>query len=45
MHLGVTRILVSDLRAAGLLDVHVLKNDFPDPDTILRVIRGLRSIS
>ena len=45
MHLGVTRILVSDLRAAGLLDVHVLRNDFPDPDTILRVIRGLRSIS
>jgi Protein of unknown function (DUF742) len=45
MHLGVTRILVGDLRAAGLLDVHVLKNDFPDPDTILRVIRGLRSIS
>jgi hypothetical protein len=45
MHLGVTRILVGDLRAAGLLDVHVLTNDFPDPDTILRVIRGLRAIS
>ena len=45
MHLGVTRILVGDLRAAGQLDVHVLKNDFPDPDTILRVIRGLRAIS
>ena len=45
MHLGVTRILVGDLRAAGLLDVHVLNNDFPDPDTILRVIRGLRAIS
>jgi Protein of unknown function (DUF742) len=45
MHLGVTRILVGDLRAAGLLDVHVLHNDFPDPDTILRVIRGLRAIS
>jgi hypothetical protein len=45
MHLGVTRILVGDLRAAGLLDVHVLNNDFPDPETILRVIRGLRAIS
>jgi uncharacterized protein DUF742 len=45
MHLGVTRILVGDLRATGHLDVHVLENDFPDPETIMRVIRGLRSIS
>lgn len=45
MHLGVTRILVGDLRAAGVLDVHVLTNDFPDPETIMRVIRGLRAIS
>ena len=45
MHLGVTRILVGDLRAAGHLDVHVLENDFPDPETIMRVIRGLRAIS
>jgi hypothetical protein len=45
MHLGVTRILVGDLSAAGHLDVHVLENDFPDPETIMRVIRGLRSIS
>jgi uncharacterized protein DUF742 len=45
MHLGVTRILVSDLRAAGILDVHVLTNEFPDPETIMRVIRGLRAIS
>jgi len=45
MHLGVTRILVGDLRAKGLLDVHVLDNAFPDPETILRVIRGLRAIS
>lgn len=45
MHLGVTRILVGDLRAAGQLDVHVLDSDFPDPETILRVIRGLRAIS
>jgi Protein of unknown function (DUF742) len=44
MHLGVTRILVGDLHAAGQLDVHVLNNDFPDPETILRVIRGLRAI-
>ena len=45
LHLGVVRILVGDLRAAGQLDVHVLDTDFPDPDTIMRVIRGLRSIS
>ena len=45
MHLGVTRILVGDLRAAGQLDVHVLESDFPSPETIMRVIRGLRSIS
>ena len=45
LHLGVTRILVGDLRAAGHLDVHVLESDFPDPETIMRVIRGLRSIS
>ena len=45
LHLGVTRILVGDLRAAGQLDVHVLDDDFPDPETIMRVIRGLRAIS
>ncbi len=45
MHLGVTRILVGDLAAAGVLEVHVLTNDFPDPETIMRVIRGLRAIS
>jgi hypothetical protein len=45
LHLGVTRILVGDLRAAGQLDVHVLENTFPDPETIMRVIRGLRAIS
>jgi hypothetical protein len=44
LHLGVTRILVGDLRAAGQLDVHVLDYDSPDPDTIMRVIRGLRAI-
>jgi hypothetical protein len=45
LHLGVTRILVGDLRAAGQLDVHVQELDFPDPETIMRVIRGLRAIS
>jgi hypothetical protein len=45
LHLGVTRILVGDLRAAGQLDVHVLHHEFPDPETIMRVIRGLRAIS
>jgi hypothetical protein len=45
MHLGVTRILVGDLHAAGHLDVHLLDNETPDPETIMRVIRGLRAIS
>ena len=45
LHLGVTRILVGDLRAAGQLDVHVMDDAFPDPDTIMRVIRGLQSLS
>ena len=45
LHLGVTRILVGDLRAAGQLDVHVITGEFPDPETIMRVIRGLRAIS
>lgn len=45
MHVGVTRILVGDLRAAGQLDVHVREINFPDPETIRRVIRGLRAIS
>jgi hypothetical protein len=45
LHLGVCQILVGDLRASGQVDVHVLDNDTPDPETIMRVIRGLRSIS
>ena len=45
LHLGVTRILVGDLRAAGQLDVHLLNNETPDPETIMRVIRGLRAIT
>jgi hypothetical protein len=46
LHLGVTRILVGDLRAAGHLDVHTVDVTRPhDPDTILRVMRGLRAIT
>lgn len=46
LHLGVTRILVADMRAAGFLDVHVADTlDTRSPETILRVMRGLRAIS
>jgi hypothetical protein len=46
LHLGVTRVLVGDLRAAGHLDVHTYDVEDPhDPDLILRVIDGLRAIS
>ena len=46
LQLGVTRVLVGDLRAAGHLDVHVgAVDDAFDPDLILRVIDGLRAIS
>ncbi|MEV4755629.1 DUF742 domain-containing protein [Micromonospora sp. NPDC049559] len=46
LHLGVTKVLVGDLRAAGHLDVHTRDIDeTPDPDLILRVIDGLRAIS
>lgn len=46
LHLGVAKILVGDLRVAGYLDVHVVDVTSPhDPDTILRVMRGLRAIS
>ncbi len=46
LHLGVTKILVGDLRAAGLLDVHVMDAVSPhDPETILRVIHGLRAFT
>ena len=44
LHLGVTKVLVGDLRAAGLLDVHVLDVSH-DPETILRVIHGLRAFT
>jgi hypothetical protein len=46
LHLGVARILVGDLSAAGYLDVHTQDAVNPhDPDLILRVIRGLRAIA
>lgn len=46
LHLGVTKILVGDLRATGHLDVHTYDiEDAHDPDLILRVIDGLRAIS
>jgi hypothetical protein len=46
LHLGVTKILVGDLRAAGHLDVHISDVETSlDPDIIMRVIDGLRAIS
>jgi hypothetical protein len=46
LHLGVTRILVGDLRAAGLINVHTQDATLPhSPEIILRVMRGLRAIS
>jgi uncharacterized protein DUF742 len=46
LHLGVTKVLVGDLRANGYLDVHTTDVANPhDPETILRVIRGLRAIT
>ena len=46
LHLDVTKILVDDLRVAGYLTVHVADAVNPDdPETILRVIRGLRALT
>jgi len=46
LHLGVTRILVGDLRAAGLVHVHTQDATLShSPEIILRVMRGLRAIS
>jgi hypothetical protein len=46
MHLGVARILVGDLRAAEVVKVHTVDPTKPhSPEIILRVMRGLRSIS
>ena len=45
LHLGVTQILVGDLRSAGLVDVHTVDiNQVNDPDMIVRVINGLRAL-
>lgn len=46
LHLGVVRVLVGDLSAAGLLAVYLPNADASsDVGTLLRVIRGLRAIS
>jgi hypothetical protein len=46
LHFGVVRILVGDLAAEGFLDVRSEDVVDPhDPDLILRVIRGLRSLT
>ncbi|MFC7549731.1 DUF742 domain-containing protein [Plantactinospora sp. GCM10030261] len=46
LHLGVARILVGDLRAAGHVEVHTDAEDpSANPDLILRVINGLRGLS
>jgi len=45
LHLGVARLLVADLYTSGHVEVHATEDvDAQDPDTILRVIRGLRKI-
>ena len=45
LHLGVVRVLVGDLSADGHLSVYLPNADAStDVDTLLRVIRGLRSI-
>jgi hypothetical protein len=46
LHLGVAKILVADLHADGRLDIHdVRTTDAPDPELIMRVIRGIRDIT
>jgi Protein of unknown function (DUF742) len=46
LHLGVTRVLVSDLRAGGYLEVESMDVDeATDLDTIQRVFDGLRALS
>ena len=45
LHLGVVRVLVGDLSADGHLSVHLPEDGSAgDVDTLMRVIRGLRSI-
>ena len=46
LHLGVIKVLVSDLQAAGHVVVHVENAPNPrSPELILRVMHGLRTIS
>jgi Protein of unknown function (DUF742) len=45
LHLGVAKILVSDLSAAGCLVVHTEAIGPIDIDTIRRVIHGLRALA
>ncbi|MBO4207028.1 DUF742 domain-containing protein [Micromonospora echinofusca] len=44
LHFGVTKILIGDLHSAGHIIIHAVDDESPDPDTILRVIHGLRAI-
>lgn len=45
LHFGVARILVTDLNAAGYVDVYSTDEAMSqDPELILRVIRGLRNL-
>jgi hypothetical protein len=46
LHLGVTKVLVGDLVAAGYVDVYSLDVDAPvDTELILKVMRGLRALA
>jgi hypothetical protein len=46
LHFGVARVLITDLLAAGLVDVFTTDEALAeDPDVILRVIRGLRQLT
>ena len=45
LHLGVAKILVGDLSAAGYLVVHTEATGPTDIDTIRRVIHGLRALA
>jgi len=46
LHLGVTKVLVADLHAAGYVDVYSFDiSSSVDSDLILRVMRGLRAIA
>lgn len=44
LHFGVAKILIGDLHTAGHIIIHAVDDESPDPDTILRVIHGLRAI-